>query len=150
MMRLATKLVPAAALTALITSAALGTAAAGHAAQTVIHFTVRVNTARFHVTDMPPKGPSPGDSFQESNMPQGPAPIRRQDAIGTATFNRVTVLGTITLQSGQIVYAGSIRSQDNAVYAVLGGTGDYAGARGTLSARSLPRGRADITIKLNG
>jgi hypothetical protein len=104
--------------------------------------------ARFHVTDVPPKGPSPGDSFQESNMPRGVAAPRRQDAIGTATFNRVTVLGTITLHNGQIVYAGTVSSQDDAVYAILGGTGTYHAARGTLTVRALPRGRADITIRL--
>ncbi len=148
MMRLATRLVPAAVLTALITSAALGTAAAGHTAQTVIHFTVRVSSARFHVTDVPPNGPSAGDSFQESNSPPRAAALRRQDAIGIATFQRATVLGTITLKNGQIVYAGTIKNQDNAVYAILGGTGTYNAARGTLTVRALPQGRAEITIRL--
>jgi hypothetical protein len=149
-MRTTTKLSLTVALAALVTGAAQLTASAqGHAAKTVIRLTVPINAVRAHGTDIAPKGPSAGDGFQESYIATQPGELRRQDAIGIATFQRGIFLGTITLNNGQIVYAGSTNNQDNTAYAILGGTGTYQTARGTLTTHPLPHGRLQITIATN-
>jgi hypothetical protein len=140
-----TKLMLAAA--AAITTAALAaTSATGRTGATVIRFTVPVSAVRSHGIDVPPKGRSAGDSFQESYVPSAATHVRRQDAIGISTFGRATFLGTITLKNGQIVYAGTTNNQDDTAYAILGGTGAYGTARGTVTTHTLSQGRVEITI----
>jgi hypothetical protein len=134
-------------LAATIATAALAaTSATGHTRATVIRFTVPVGAVRGHGIDVPPKGPSAGDGFQESYVPAVATQLRRQDAIGISTFGRATFLGTITLKNGQIVYAGTTNNQDNTAYAILGGTGAYRTARGTVTTHTLPHSRVEITI----
>jgi hypothetical protein len=146
-MRAPAKLALAAALAAGLTAAAVVTAtAAGQPAASVIRLTVPVSAVRAHATDVAPKGFSPGDSFQESYTPARPGQVIRQDAVAVATFNRGVLLGTITLKQGEIVYAGSTHDQDNTSYAILGGTGSYQGAQGTVTTHTTSRSRVQITI----
>ncbi|HZS23458.1 MAG TPA: hypothetical protein VFA30_00605 [Gaiellaceae bacterium] len=86
--------------------------------------------------------------FRESYVPKRPAAILGQTAVGLATFDRGTLLGTITLRGGQIVYAASTADQDNATYAILGGTGRYVGATGTVATKTLDRAHVRVTITL--
>jgi hypothetical protein len=136
-------LVAAAAITA---AALAATSATGRTGATVIRFTVPVSAVRSHGIDVPPKGSSAGDGFQESYVLAAAGKLRRQDAIGISTFGRATFLGTITLKNGQIVYAGTTNNQDDTAYAILGGTGAYETARGTVTTHTLPQGRVEITI----
>ncbi len=112
--------------------------------------TVSLSSVRFHATHVGSKGLSPGDGFQESWLPNHPGAARRQDAVAIATFQQGVFLGTVTFKDGQIVYTGSTNNQDNATYAIIGGTGTDQGARGTLSTHSLPHGRLQITITTEG
>jgi hypothetical protein len=65
------------------------------------------------------------------------APIGRDEATFTSFTGDVSdVSGTFTLSNGTIVVGGSVRFGAPIVVAVLGGTGAYAGARGTLELRS--------------
>ena len=137
---------------ALIASATaiIATTAAAKARPNVIRLIVPLSYVHFHATNSGSKGISPGDGFQESWLPPHSATASRQDAIAIATFRQAVFLGTITLTKGQLVYAGSTNNQDNAVYAIIGGTGRYQGARGTMSTRSLAHGRLQITITTDG
>jgi hypothetical protein len=146
-MRAPAKLTLAAALAACVTAAAVvTTTATGQPAANVIRLTVPVSAVHAHATDVAPKGPSPGDGFQESYTPARPGQVIRQDAIAVATFDRGVFLGTITLTHGEIVYAGSARDQDNSSYAILGGTGSYQGAQGNVTTHTISRARVQITI----
>ncbi len=146
-MRVPAKFTLAAVLAACLTAAAVITATAtGQPAARVIRLTVPVSAVRTHGTDVAPKGPSPGDGFQESYAPGRPGQVIRQDSIAVATFGQGVFLGTITLKDGEIVYAGSTRDQDNTTYAILGGTGSYQGAQGTLTTHAISRSRVQITI----
>ncbi len=146
-MRVPAKTTRAAALAAVVAAAAIvTTTATGQPAARVIRFTVPVSAAHAHGTDVAPKGMSPGDGFQESYAPARPGPVIRQDAIAVATFDQGVFMGTVTLKSGEIVYAGSTRDQDNTTYAILGGTGSYQAAQGTVTTHTISRSRVQITI----
>jgi hypothetical protein len=151
-MRTVTKHILLVALTLTAGTAALITTtnAAGQTGPSVMRLIVPLSYVHFHATGVGPKGISPGDGFQESWLPSHPAAASRQDAIAIATFRQAVFLGTITLNDGQLVYAGSTNNQDNAVYAIIGGTGRYQGARGTMNTHSLPRARLQITITTDG
>jgi len=58
------------------------------------------------------------------------------------------LLGTVTLKNGQIVYAGTTTDQDDFQYAILGGSGAYSAARGTLTLHTVDRGHVRVTIAL--
>jgi hypothetical protein len=109
---------------------------------------VPVSAVRAHATDVAPKGFSPGDGFQESYAPARPSQVIRQDAVAVATFDQGVFLGTVTLKQGEIVYAAGTRDQDNTSYAILGGTGRYQGAQGTVTTRTVSRSRVQITIAI--
>jgi hypothetical protein len=146
-MRAPAKFTLAAALAAILAGAAVVTATAtGQPAASVTRLTVPISAVRAHATDVAPKGTSPGDGFEESYAPARPGQIIRQDAIAVATFDQGVFLGTITLKHGEIVYAGSTRDQDNTTYAILGGTGSYQAAQGTVTTHTISRSRVQITI----
>ena len=113
----------------------------------------RVETIQFvrtltttSVADVGRKGPSIGDITVELHE------LRRSvDSVGTPTGPQVgvhsvtttrlgatarNVLGTVTLPGGTIT-AGGVGAGAPGTLAILGGTGIYAGARGTLGAASL-------------
>lgn len=146
-MRARAKFTLAAALAVVLAGAAVITATAtGQPAARVIRLTVPTSAVRAHATDLAPKGTSPGDGFQESYVPTRPDQVIRQDAIAVATFDQGVFLGTIMLTHGEIVYAGSTRDQDNATYAILGGTGSYQAVQGTVTTHTISRSRVRITI----
>ena len=137
----------AAALAAVLAIAAVITATAtGQPVARVIRLTVPMSAVRAHSTDVAPKGTSPGDGFQESYAPARPDQVIRQDAIAVATFDQGVFLGTITLKHGEIIYAGSTGDQDNTAYAIIGGSGSYQAAQGTVTTHTISRSRVRITI----
>ncbi|HTU31034.1 MAG TPA: hypothetical protein VMF07_16720 [Solirubrobacteraceae bacterium] len=146
-MRAPGKIILAATLTASLTgAAALATTATGRPEPQVIQVTVPINAVHAHETDTPPKGPSPGDGFQASYVPARPTEVLREDLVGIGTFGRGVGLATIQLRHGEIVYAGSTRDQDNTVYAILGGTGIYLGATGSVTTHTISRSQVQLTI----
>jgi hypothetical protein len=77
------------------------------------------------------------------------APIGRDEATFTSFTGDVSdVSGTFTLPDGTIVVGGSVRFGAPIVVAVLGGTGAYAGARGTLELRSQGEHAAHLAFQL--
>lgn len=149
-MRTLTKYVLATTLVLTCSAAAvITTNAAGQTGPSVMRLIVPLSYVHFHATSNGSKAISPGDGFQESWLPPHAATPSRQDAVAIATFRQAIFLGTITLKDGQLVYAGSTNNQDNATYAIIGGTGHYQGDRGTMSTRSLPQGSLQITITTN-
>jgi hypothetical protein len=90
-----------------------------------------------------------GVAFASTYIPKGKSPIVRQDAFAVGTFvNHGVFLGAITLDDGQLIYAGATGNQDNFAYSILGGTGAYAGSGGTVALRSLSQTKVLVTIRL--
>jgi hypothetical protein len=58
--------------------------------------------------------------------------------------------GTYAISGGTVVVSAAFggRLGNNITGAIVGGTGDYEGAAGTLRSRELPRGRAEDTLHL--
>jgi hypothetical protein len=55
--------------------------------------------------------------------------------------------GTYALRDGTLAASAVLRGED-ATIAVIGGTGAYEGARGSITDRDLPRGRTESTVHL--
>ncbi|HTR69064.1 MAG TPA: hypothetical protein VMH41_02400 [Mycobacteriales bacterium] len=117
---------------------------------TTLRFTVPTAAVKAHATNVGPHAMSPGDGFQESYRPRNTGPLRRQDAIGIATYGRGMFLGSISVTGGQILYAGATDNQDHTSYAILGGTGRYARASGTVQLRPISSTRVRITLTVTG
>jgi hypothetical protein len=88
-------------------------------------------------------------NFRESYTAPDGSSILRQDAIGIATVTNGMFFGAITLHDGQIVYGGATTNQDDFAYAVLGGSGAFADARGTVTTQTLSKTRVAVTIRLS-
>jgi hypothetical protein len=136
---------------AVVAVAVAANAASGSTGATIIRFTVPTSAVQAHGSDVAPKGQSPGDGFQESYIPKTAGRLRRQDAVAIGVFRGGgTFLGTLTLSNGQIVYAGTTTNQDDATYAIIGGTGRFATTSGTVTTQSVPGNRVRITIRTRG
>jgi len=57
-------------------------------------------------------------------------------------------IAAVNLAGGQIVYAASTGNQDDTTYAILGGTGKFVGATGTVAYHALNRQTVRVTIKV--
>jgi hypothetical protein len=91
-----------------------------------------------------------GVNFRSSYIPHGKSAIVRQDSFGIGTFvNEGLFLGAVTLHNGQIVYSGATANQDDFSYAILGGNGAYADARGTVTLHPISKTQVAVTIKTN-
>ena len=117
-------------------------AARGSSTQTI---TLVVPLAQVRAQD--PQKPAPPSYFRETWAPNS-RQVVRQDSVGFVNFGAGTFLGTITLRSGQIVYAATTSDQDNTTYAILGGTRTYSSARGTVTLHTIDNGHVGITIRL--
>jgi len=118
--------------------------------------------ATFKVIDNPPKmrnpeNPrfSPGDGFvftsrlfNEANKRIGTNHVHCTVTRG-GTFARARgqCNSTLALRDGTLAISGLLRGENPAI-AVVGGTGAYEGARGSITFRDLPRGRTEDTIHL--
>jgi hypothetical protein len=56
--------------------------------------------------------------------------------------------GTYALRDGTLAASAVVRGGENPTIAVVGGTGAYEGARGSVTDRDLPRGRTEATVHL--
>jgi hypothetical protein len=119
-----------------------------HDAIATMRFNVPIAAVRAHGINVGPHRMSPGDSFQESYRPAHATGLRRQDAIGIATYGRGMFLGSITVSGGQLIYSGATNNQDDTSYAIVGGTGKYAEAAGTVRLHPISRTRVQITVNV--
>jgi allene oxide cyclase-like protein len=103
-----------------------------------------------------PRNPrlSPGDGFvftsplfNEANKRIGTIHVHCAVTRG-GTFGRAggQCNGTYALRDGTLAVSGVLR--ENPPIAVVGGTGAYEGARGSITSRNLSRGRTEDTIHL--
>jgi hypothetical protein len=159
MMRLA---VLAAAATAAIVVVAVLATGGGAQQPGERTFVVIEDEARgsFNVVDNPPRSraPSAGDllTFSTPLVNQANARVGRLDALctvtrGARTFERARLhcTGTFALSDGTIALSTSFRAdQTPPVLAVVGGTGAYEGARGSVTGKNLPRDRIEDTVHL--
>jgi hypothetical protein len=121
--------------------AAAATPAVGSPPQLLV-IQVRSVDAGASADDKPPKGPSKGDRLlarsrlvnvaKQFGRPAG-ALVGRDQAIMALTSSRAgTVAGIARLPGGTIRFGGAIRLDVSGSIPVIGGTGRYAKARGTL------------------
>lgn len=107
--------------------------------------------------DNAPKGISPGDQFFGHGVISGSSGRR----LGSFTLTTELIAGRasrgteqstmiISLPTGQLVITGGHRTADRFSMAVVGGTGRYAGARGTISITPGPHDSEHATIHLQG
>jgi hypothetical protein len=103
--------------------------------------------------DKPPKGASLGDLDYRRQLLYNkriqPAPIGHADVLCTNSGNGATdCRATYFLPKGEIVTGGVIGSRLFHTMAVLGGTGLYSNARGTLTVTSLGGKRELLVFRL--
>ena len=60
-------------------------------------------------------------------------------------------MGVLVLAGGQIAFSGdnTVADVPATVFAVTGGTGSYAGARGTVTATAAPDDRTALAVQLS-
>ena len=153
-------LVPAAAA-AVAVSGCSGSSSAGHtpsaaraSAPTVLELTAKATTG--HSVDNDPKGPSVGDQFFERGA------LRTADGAAAGSYQLVTqlVAGTakhgfehqsisLHLIKGDVLTLADLPTSEGYVVPVIGGSGGYAGATGTLSARSGAHHTEQLTLTLD-
>jgi len=117
-------------------------AARGGSSRTI---TIIVPLAQVQAHD--PTRPAPPYYSRETWAPNS-SQVVRQDQVGFVNFGAGTFLGTITRRDGQIVYAATTKDQDNTTYAILGGSGAYATARGTVTLHALDARHVRVTIRV--
>lgn len=105
--------------------------------------------------DNAPKGISPGDQFYEhgtitavSGRHLGSFTLTTELIAGSANHGTEQSTVTVALPDGQIVTTGGHRTVDRFTMAVVGGTGRYTGARGTVSITPGPHDSEHATIHL--
>jgi hypothetical protein len=127
-----------AALLALASAAAVPAAVAR-----MLVIRVKSVTVARSIKDVPPKGPSRGDVYSArfrllNVVPQfgrkaGAAVATEHSSLKLTSRTMAVVSGVVTLPGGTIAYSGKGRLGSNAPIPVVGGTGRFAGARGTLT-----------------
>jgi hypothetical protein len=130
--------------------------ASAHAKAPIVrHFVATPSSGRG--VDNAPKGPSVGDQFFERGV------LKSTDGSSAGTYQLVTqlVAGTakdgyehqsisVQLSDGEILTLADMHAQDHYVVPVIGGSGAYAGATGTLSARAAGHHRELLTLTITG
>ena len=155
----------AAAVTAPIVVAVLATSgSANHPGSRT--FTLIEAGGNFEFRDNPPRtqnrrnpSVSAGDLLLITSrlLNQENSRVGRLDAVCTATgpgrtFNRAHFhcSGTYTLSDGSLALSAAFKgSEENAPIAVVGGTGAYEGAHGSVTSRNLPRDRTESTVHIS-
>jgi hypothetical protein len=116
-----------------------------------------VRETKFHIVDVPPTSKtkreptlSPGDFVvvhnpvrDESQQRIGSSYSEAMTIVGGKGFERATFMGdlVLVLRDGQITTHGILSASPTSVIAITGGTGAYAGARGTFTTK---RGNGDF------
>ena len=101
------------------------------------HITVVERPIGETTVDLPPKGDSVGDLLVFAN---GVFDAANKTQVGTDQgFCVRTIVGksweciwTLTLKAGQITVEGPFMDEGDSLFAVTGGTGKYAGAKGSM------------------
>ncbi|HEV2592641.1 MAG TPA: hypothetical protein VGU02_12195 [Gaiellaceae bacterium] len=141
---------------AVLAAAAFGVArsSAGGAAPTKLVFAEREEPGNFAFDDLGAKskqGPDIGDvlAFTHTLVAHGRAAgVIHLTAIGVDHRRHLTqATGTVVVADGTIAVSGVVPQSSLFSLAVVGGTGAYAGARGTLTVRT-PAHTSTITIAL--
>jgi allene oxide cyclase len=124
----------------IVTAAAILCTAAAQAAPRTLHWVERPTNE--HEIDVAPKGDSAGDLlvffnplFDEANAKQ--VGTTSGSCMRTEPGKAYECAWTMHLEKGQLTIAGTDWDKGESELVVLGGTGIYAGARGTL--RLVPR-----------
>lgn len=132
--------------------------ASGQAAPRTIQVT-QVDTA-FKFVDVVPKGGAAkpftqGDSFViGGRLLSGSHTVGKSNLVCTTTQpgrrGGSLCVGSLVLSGGQITFSGynTVADVPSTVFAVTGGTGSYAGARGTVTAKEAKGGRTALTVQL--
>jgi hypothetical protein len=141
---------------AVLAAAAFGLAhsSAGAAGPTNLVFTAHDEPGNFAFVDLGAKskqGPDIGDvlAFTQTLVSAGrPTGVVHLAAIGVDHRRHLTqATGTVVLANGTIAVSGAVPQSHLFSLAVVGGTGAYAGAHGTLTVRT-PAHTSTITIAL--
>lgn len=153
------KLIITAGIAAAAAVAAIATSASGQSSSTpaTLHFVQR--DAHFGFVDAPPKQgtrkpPSLGDEFViDGRLSQAGKAAGADGLVCTVTTPGAkevsNCVGTASLANGTITVAGVSRAVSNGdTFAVTGGTGDYASARGTVVTKQGAHNTTLITINL--
>jgi hypothetical protein len=110
---------------------------------------IRITTSQTRYTH-PGSGPGSDEIIRQKlfNKKITKTPIGRAEMVCTFTFAKArTCRGTYFLSKGKLVVGGSISNRDIYELAILGGTGLYNNARGTLTAiRTAKRPRREFLI----
>lgn len=112
----------------------------------------------YHDTDLAPKGPSSGDGWEGAGaVTLDGTPVGRIEVISTlldAKYQAMVQSGTFILGDGNISYSGSAinkqapgtpKPTDTIDCAITGGTGAYAGARGTIKLTPIDDSNMKVT-----
>jgi hypothetical protein len=109
------------------------------------------------VKDVPPTGASVGDSFTEASRlrnavaqfgrPKGAVVGSDRATTTLISAQAVRMQGTVRLPGGTLTIRGRVTLRPgSASVPVTGGTGRFAGARGTVTAAALPDGRSAANV----
>jgi len=147
----------AAGVLALVTA---GISAGGGTARTLV-LEVRVEKASFVGNDIAPKGHSAGDTFTFSgSVTRAGKAFGRYEDVDVAVDEKIQGVvrnaalllpdGTLVIQgAGGNVAASGWKPSVGDAFAVVGGTGAYAGARGTVHPKDLSDSVLRLTIQLS-
>lgn len=154
-----TSLIAAAAITAAAAATSgLAVSANGQSSSRTIEVT-QVDRA-FKFIDVPPRGGtskpfSQGDAFViGGKLLDGSKTVGKANLVCTTTQpgrkGGSLCEGILTLSGGQISFSGynPVADVPETVFAVTGGTGSYAGASGTVTAKEAKGGRTALTIRI--
>ena len=114
---------------------------------------VSTTRSEFNVDNRPRRKISPGDVFGFADSVRADDGSTGRDVGQCTVINRTTALCHVqaVLPTGQLGFQFWINPRANSGSGeVTGGTGAYAGARGTFTFRDLGRRRTDVTITLLG
>jgi hypothetical protein len=128
------------AATVVLACAASAASAARDRTMVIRLKSVTVSTS---IRDLPPKGPSKGDVYsgrfrllnvvRQFGLEVGAAVGTERSSLKLTSHTAAMVMGVVSLPGGTIVYRGEGSLGSSKPIPVVGGTGRFAGARGTLA-----------------
>lgn len=156
----AKRAIVAATVACAIALVAAGLSAGGGATRSLV-LDVRFDKTSFVTDDVAPKGRSVGDTYVFSgSVTRAGKPFGRYEDVDVSVDGRIQGVvrtamlllpdGTIAVQGGGgNVGATGWKPGANDEFAVVGGTGSYAGARGTLRPENLSDSVMRLTVRLS-
>lgn len=137
---------------AVVAAAALFAVAGAGATATANAIVLNAKQAETHFVDNKPKGESPGDTIQFTDvLRQHGHVVGYAEAFGTLVDHARDIdelQGTVHLSAGEIMIAGiSLGQAATQTFAIVGGTGSYASAHGTATIYTSSRATT-ITLRL--